>query len=109
MGRGLGEHIVDLAEARAPQVFELDEECPSSSDLLRVGPNDPLATALLFRHETCLLQHGDVLLHCGEAHVVIGSELADRRLADQSSAHDVAPRRIGKCSEQAVDLVVGQS
>src|SRR5665811_2270457 len=53
-------------------------------------------------HQACPLEHSDVLLHCGEAHVVMPSEGGDRRLVAQYARDDVAAGRVGEGGEGLV-------
>ena len=69
-------------------------------------PNDPFATMGMFGHEAGSLQHGDVLLHGSERHVVGARQLRDRCLAAEGPSDDVASRRIGERPEDPVDLAV---
>ena len=72
------------------------------------GADDPLAPLRVLGHETGLREHGDVLLHRREAHGVVGGERAHRRFGDEGAAHDVATRRIGECSEDPIDVGIGE-
>src|SRR5687767_495906 len=78
-GCGVGEDVVELAEAGEPQPFELVERSARLGEPLRVAADDAFPALRFLGHESGLLEHGDVLLHGGERHVVAGGERGDRR------------------------------
>lgn len=59
-------------------------------------------TILPLGHEVRSCQHGDVLLHSGERHVVARGQFADRRVSTHDSRQDVASRGICQRMEQLI-------
>ena len=64
--------------------------------------------AALLGDESRPLEHGHVLLHRGEAHVVLACHRGDRLLALDGTFEDVSTRPIGERLEDAVDVSVRQ-
>ena len=69
------------------------------SMLLRTICSRPLT---LLGHELGPLEHGDVLLHRGEAHRVPLGEPRDGVVAPHRAHDDVAPGGVGECVEEPV-------
>ena len=89
--------------------FEPAEQLTRARDPLRVAADDALAALRLLGHQPRAFQHGDVLLHRREGHLVPGRERGDRRLlSGQQTRDDVPPRRIGEGVEDAVDLRIAE-
>ena len=62
-----------------------------------------LAPVALLGDELGALEHGDVLLHGGEAHRVAAGERRHGVLALHGPQHDVAPGGVGERVEHPVD------
>ncbi len=90
----------------APEHLELLQAVACTGDLIRVGANEAFATRGGLVDQTCLVEHGNVLLHGGEGHVVVGREPADREVAQKGPPYDVSPRRIRECAKDPVQPVV---
>ena len=65
-----------------------------------------LTAPALLRDQPGPLEHGDVLLHGGEAHRVGVGEPGDGLLPVDRAAQDVAAGGVGQCVEQAVDCLI---
>src|SRR5690606_33895323 len=70
--------------------------------------DETLSPARVLVHESCFLEHADVLLHGRERHVVSGRQLRHGRFAFEGAANDVPARRIRERLEHAIDVVVAQ-
>ena len=104
----MGEQGGHPVHAPAPGRLEVVEGLPRVGNRVGIGAYELLAPAPLLRDQAGPLEHGDVLLHCGEAHRVCPRESRDRRLADGAAAKDVAAGRVGQGMEQAVDHITRQ-
>ena len=100
---GFVEDPAETVEALAPEVLELHEEELRMPNRVDVAADELLSPVPLLRHEVGALQHGDVLLHGGEAHRVAASKGGYRVLVAQHEHDDVAPCGIGERVEDAVD------
>src|SRR5688500_2045134 len=101
--------MVKSSEACPPQLLELGKQLARSGDAVGIAVDDALASLLTFRHEPRLLQHGDMLLHGREGHVVPGRERRDRSLLPaEQTGDDVAARRVGQGAKEAVELRIGE-
>ena len=67
-----------------------------------VAAGQLLATTASLGEQAGLFEHGNVLLHRGEAHLVLCRERGNRVLPGQHPTHDVAPRPVGERMEQGV-------
>lgn len=65
-----------------------------------------LAAAGALLNETRALEHGDVLLHGGEAHLVARSKIGHRRRFRERPRQDVAARAIGQGTEELVERLL---
>lgn len=92
----------------APEGLELGQHGPGSADLIGVGLDQALAAGGGLVDQAGCFEHGDVLLHSGERHVVVARQGADRRLLGQGSTEDVPTRGVSQRSEEAVELGVGE-
>lgn len=101
-----GEHGVEPLDAAAPELFEVAKKILGSADGLGIPSDDALPPPRRASHEVSRLEHRDMLLHGRERHVIALGELGDRGLLAERAAHDVASRRIGKCPEDPVHLLV---
>jgi len=77
-----------------------------------LGAHERLPPAALLGHQAGAFEHGNVLLHRGEAHRIGLGEPRHRHGIDRAAAQNVAPRRIGEAAEELVDgtynhMVVG--
>src|SRR5262245_47325501 len=72
-------HIVELGHALAPNHFEVVEELGRALEPRAVGGDQLLAAAGTLLNETRALEHGDVLLHGGETHLVLCGQSGHRR------------------------------
>jgi hypothetical protein len=70
---------------------------------VRIARDALRPTVFPFGHQLGSFEHGDVLLHGSERHVVARSELADRRVGRHDSSQDVASSGIGQRAEQLVE------
>jgi hypothetical protein len=95
-------------DAAAPDLLVPVEQPCGGPDGGDVGVDDLLAALPLLDHQVRPLEHGDVLLHGGEAHGVGTGQGAHRRLAAQHPGDDVPPGRVGQGGEHAVHLVLVQ-
>ncbi|BDZ47774.1 hypothetical protein GCM10025867_00150 [Frondihabitans sucicola] len=103
-----GEEGVHPAGPARPEILVLPQQTFGSAEGAHVAVHDLLPPVSLLRDEVRALEHGDVLLHRGEAHVVGAGERRDRLLFVDHALHDVAPRGIGQRVEDPIDLVVRQ-
>ena len=103
------EKLLEAVEAIEPHRLQLVEQALRPTHGVDVAPHELLATAAVLQDEIGTFEHGDVLLHGGEAHVVATSECRDRTVADHRAPHDVAARAIRERLEQPVHVVVAQS
>jgi hypothetical protein len=87
---------------------ELVERLPGPADGIGIGSHELLPSAALLTDEADPLQHGDVLLHRGEAHRVGVGQLRHRKVAPDRAAQDVATGGIGQRVKQMVYSLVGQ-
>ena len=74
----------------------------------RVRAHELFPSFAFLDHQARVREHGDVLLHGGEAHRVEAGEAGDVVLTDGNDVEDVAPRRVGEGVEHPVDLGVGE-
>jgi hypothetical protein len=82
-----------------PELLELHEQTIGTTHGLE-GAGDALCpTILAFGDQLSTFQHGHVLLHGCERHLVSGRQLADRRLGIHHAREDVPPRGVGQCAE----------
>jgi hypothetical protein len=65
-------------------------------------------SAALLDDQARPFQHGNVLLHRGEAHRVVVGKSRHRPFAADAAVEDVAARGVGQRVEQAVHLLVVQ-
>src|SRR3954469_22906379 len=100
-----GEQRFDAYDAAPPDLFELAEQGRNRSHGLHLTAGQLLATAAPLGDEPRSLEHGDVLLHRGEAHRVVLRQRRDRVLTGQPPAQDVAPGAVGERVEQGVGPV----
>ena len=82
--------------------LELVEQAVDVAHGVDPPPHDPLAASLVLGDEVGPFEHGDVLLHGGEAHRVAPSEVRHGVLALQHQPDDVTARRIGERMEQEI-------
>jgi len=100
------DELVDASDAAAPEVLELDEHRGDRAHRLHLAVGELLAAAAPFAEQASSLEHGDVLLHRGERHVVVRGECRDRVLPDQDASQDVAAGAVGEGVEQRVGPVL---
>ena len=74
-----------------------------------VGRDQLFAAVRTLLNETRALEHRDVLLHGGEAHVVARSEIGHRRRFGERPLENVAARAVGEGAEQLVERCFGFS
>ena len=65
-----------------------------------------LPPASLFGDERRSLEHGNVLLHGREAHLVAARQLGDRLFVFDCTLEDVPSRSVSKCPEESVNVGV---
>jgi hypothetical protein len=99
-------NIVELRHTLAPNGFEVFEELASAPEPRVVGGDQLLAAVCTLLNETRALEHGDVLLRGGEAHLVPRSKIGHRRRLRERPRQDVASRAIGQGTEQLVERLV---
>src|SRR5690606_14593160 len=104
----LGEQVVEPGDARPPQLLVAREQRAGASDHRRVRPDETLPPLGPFDDEARGFEHGDVLLHRRERHVVLARERGDRKLVLDRAPQDVPPRRGREGLEDAVDLFIAQ-
>src|SRR5688572_16622114 len=97
------ENIVELRDALAPNGFEVFEELASALEPRVVGGDQLLAAVCTLLNEARAPEHGDVLLHGGEAHLVPRSKIGHRRRFRDRPRQDVASRAIGQGTEKLVE------
>ena len=86
--------------------FEGFEELGSALEPRVVGGDQLLAAVCTLLNETRALEHGDVFLHGGEAHLVSRSKTGHRRRFRERPRQDVPSRAIGQGTEQLVERLV---
>jgi hypothetical protein len=107
---GFGEDVAELMHAVTPDGLELVEQAVDIANGVDPPAHEPLATSMVLGHEVGPLEHGDMLLHRGEAHRVPPSEVRHGVFAVQHQLDDVAASRIGQRMEEHVrSLVVRNS
>jgi hypothetical protein len=92
----------------APGRLELVEGFPRLADGAGVGAHELLPPAAPLGDQASALQHRDVLLHRGEAHLVGVGQSRHRQLVVGGAAQDVAAGGVGQRVEQVVHGPVGQ-
>ena len=70
-----------------------------------VAADELLAAVALLDHEPGALEHGDVLLHGGEAHRVAAGERRHRVLLRHRADDDVAAGGVGERMEDAIGAI----
>ncbi len=105
----VGQDCVESTEALDPESLELQQQLASVRQSLGIAADDTLATLLVFGHEPCLLQHGDMLLHRSERHFVARRQSRyGGRLTCEHARDYVTPCGVGKRSEEAIYLRIGK-
>jgi hypothetical protein len=99
--------VVDPVHPRPPQLLDAVQEHPGPLDGVDVGAHEPLAPPPLLCDEPGTFEHGDVLLHGGEAHRVALRQRRHAVPAPDGEGEDVAPSAVGKGVKDAVDASVG--
>src|SRR3712207_4787505 len=84
------------------QLLVTVEQAPRNAKPLEVGADDLPPPDAVLADEAGPLEDGDVLLHCREAHRVVGGQLGYALLPVDRAAHDVPPGGIAQCAEDAV-------
>jgi hypothetical protein len=102
---GFGEHLAESLHAVTPADLELVEQAVDVAHGVDAPAHDPLAASLVLGDEVGPFEHGDVLLHRGEAHRVTTSQVGHRVLALQDQSDDVATCRIGERVEQQIGSI----
>ena len=87
----------------APGGLELVQRLARALDRGSIGVDELLAPAGHLYDQARPLEHGDVLLHRGEAHRVGLREPRDRGLVRRAATKDVAAGRVGQGTEDLVD------
>ena len=82
-----------------PELLELHQQTIGTAHGVKVAGDALCATILPFGYQLSTFQHGHVLLHGCERHLVSRRQLADRRVGIHHARQDVAPRGIGQCPE----------
>jgi hypothetical protein len=99
---GVGEDIAESLHTVTPDGLELVEQVVDIAHGVDPSSHDPLAATLVLGDEVGPLEHGDVLLHRGEAHRVSPSQVGHGVLAMKRQPDDVAASRIGEGVEQEI-------
>jgi hypothetical protein len=86
-------------------LLELREQSSRTPQGIRVARHALGTSILPLRYQPGTLQHGDVLLHGGERHVVVRGEFAHGRVGVHDPRQDVATRGIGERSKQPIQSV----
>jgi hypothetical protein len=86
-------------------LLELREQPIGTAHGLGVAGHAPCATVLVLDHQPGAFQHGHVLLHGGERHLVSRGQFADGRVGAHHTRQDVAPRGVGQRPEQVVHVL----
>jgi hypothetical protein len=81
-------------------VFEFSEQTVGSAHGVRVASHALRAALFSFGDELRSFEHGHVLLHGGERHLVTRGQLTDGRVGRHDPGQDVSPRGIGQRAEQ---------
>ena len=97
--------IASRCSADAPERLVALQEGRGVVDDHRVPAHQLLAAPALLAHKACPLEHGDVLLHRGEAHRVGPRQFRDRSRLLEYPHDDVAPRPVGQGVEHLVDAL----
>ena len=94
-----------MGDAHEPAFLELGEQAVGPAQGVRVAGH-ALRTAIpALGDQSGPLEHGHVLLHGSERHVVAPRQLADRRVGVHHAREDVPPRGVGERAEQLVEVV----
>jgi hypothetical protein len=88
-----------------PALLELREQSGRTPQGIWVAGHALGASILPLRYEPGTLQHGHVLLHGGERHVVVRGEFAYGRVGIHDARQDVATRGIGERAKQLIQSV----
>ena len=102
----VGEQVVDASDAAAPEVLELGEHRCDRAHRVDLAVGELLAAVASFAEQAGPFEHGDVLLHRGERHVVARGKCGDRVLSDEHASQDVAAGAVGQGVEQGVGPVL---
>lgn len=70
--------------------------------------HDLLPPSAFLAHQLGAFEHGNMLVHRGEAHGVAGGERRHRLLALEYAIQDVATCRVGERLEQAIHFAVAE-
>jgi hypothetical protein len=100
-----GQQRVQARDAHEPAFLELREQTVGLADRVGIAGHALGAAVLPLGHQPGALEHGDVLLHRGEGHLVARGQLADGRVGVHHTSQDVAPRGVGERAEQLVEVV----
>jgi hypothetical protein len=82
-----------------PEPLELHEQTIGTTHGLGVAGDALCATILAFGDQPRTFQHGHVLLHGCERHLISRRQLAHRRVGIHHAREDVAPRGVRQCAE----------
>jgi len=83
----------------------LREQPVGAAHGVRVASHALRAAVLPLGDQLGSFEHGYVLLHGSERHLVTRGQLADGRVGAHHSGQDVAPRGVGQRAEQLVESV----
>jgi hypothetical protein len=83
-------------------VLEFREQTVGSPHGVRVASHALRAALFSFGDQLRSFEHGHVLLHGGERHLVTRGQLTDGRIGGHDPGQDVSPRGIGQRTEQLV-------
>jgi hypothetical protein len=86
-------------------LLELREQPIGTVHGVRVAGHALRAAVFPLGHQPSTFQHGHVLLHGREGHLVSHGQFADGRVGGQHPRQDVPPGRIGQRAEQLVQVV----
>lgn len=87
---------------RPPPCLELRQQAIGQAHGVGIAGDALGAAVLALRHQPRPFEHGHVLLHGGERHVVVLGQLADRGLRVHHAVQDVAPRGVGERPEELI-------
>jgi hypothetical protein len=98
-----GQQLVQPDDAHEPAFLEFREQLVGAAHGVRVASHALRAAVSSFGDQLGSFEHGHVLLHGGERHVVVRRQLGDGRVGIHYPGQDVAPCSVGERPEQLIE------